>query len=437
MEQSAYQRCLMSMYQLRRFGIKLELNTIRHILAGLGNPQKAYQCIHIAGTNGKGSVVAMLSTIMLEAGYTVGRYTSPHLERFNERICIDNQPIDDATVLALYDAVTSLNPPERQPTFFEFTTAMALAVFEQRKVDWAVIETGMGGRMDATNVLEPAITIITNISLEHKAYLGNTIAAIAGEKAGIIKPKTPLVTGVQQKSARQVVLDMAARHDAPTFLKGRDFRVRTTANNQFSYYGMEHRWRNLSTSLHGAHQIANASLALATCELLGSSGLATLDERHIRSGLKKTKWSGRLEVVAEKPTIILDGAHNLMAVRFLADHLIRTYKNRTVTLVLGILEDKPYTAMLKLLAPACSRMIITQPVIERAIPIAVLEKEVRHYLTEVYTEPSVEQGLRRAKELSGPDDIICVAGSLYVVGEAKTALGLSGGPGDPIHRMTV
>jgi dihydrofolate synthase/folylpolyglutamate synthase len=437
MEQSDYQRCLTSMYQLRRFGIKLELDTIRHLLAGLGNPQQAYQCIHIAGTNGKGSVAAMLATILLQAGYTVGRYTSPHLERFNERICINNQPIDDRTVLALYDAVTSLNPPERQPTFFEFTTAMALSAFKQKKVDWAVIETGMGGRMDATNVLEPAITVITNISLEHKAYLGDTIAAIAGEKAGIIKAKTPLVTAVQQKSARTVVLDTAAQRGAPAFLKGRDFRVRATENNHFSYYGLKHRWRDLSTSLHGAHQIDNASLALATCELLRDSGQATLDENHIRSGLKQTEWPGRLEVVADKPTIILDGAHNLMAVRVLANHLIRNYKNRTVTLVLGILEDKPFTAMLKLLAPACSRMIITQPVIERAIPVSVLEKEARNYLTEVYTKPSVELALRQARELSGPDDVICVAGSLYVVGEAKTALGSLDGSTDPIHRMAV
>ena len=168
--------------------------------------------------------------------------------------------------------------------------------------------------MDATNVLEPAITVITNISLEHKAYLGDTIAAIAGEKAGIIKAKTPLVTAVQQKSARTVVLDTAAQRGAPAFLKGRDFRVRATENNHFSYYGLKHRWRDLSTSLHGAHQIDNASLALATCELLRDSGQATLDENHIRSGLQQTEWPGRLEVVADKPTIILDGAHNLMAV---------------------------------------------------------------------------------------------------------------------------
>jgi dihydrofolate synthase/folylpolyglutamate synthase len=198
MTNGQYDRCLSSMYGLRRFGIKLGLDTIEAILAALGHPQQNVPAIHVAGTNGKGSVVALLAAILRQAGYRVGHYTSPHLERFNERICIDAVPIDDREVVAAWEKIQAMDHLVREPTFFEATTAMALYEFSRRKVDWAIMETGMGGRLDATNVLQPALCVITNISLEHRDYLGHTIAAIAGEKAGIIKPKTPVVSGVTQ-----------------------------------------------------------------------------------------------------------------------------------------------------------------------------------------------------------------------------------------------
>ena len=187
------------MYGLRRFGIKMGLSTIRKILSGLGNPQNTYACIHVAGTNGKGSVASSLASILNQAGYKTGLYTSPHLVNFNERIQINSRPISNANVLASYKAISRVHHGDREPTFFEFATIMAFYEFASRKVDWAIIETGMGGRLDATNIILPRVSIITNISLEHRDYLGDTLEQISGEKAGIIKPRTPVITGIRQK----------------------------------------------------------------------------------------------------------------------------------------------------------------------------------------------------------------------------------------------
>ena len=422
MATTPYELCLSHMYALHRFGIKLGLDTIETILSALGNPHRGYHCIHIAGTNGKGSVAAMLSSILTEAGYRTGRYTSPHLERFNERICIDNVPIDDDSVVTACKRVQSVQNLKRQPTFFEYTTAMALDEFNRRKVDWAIIETGMGGRLDATNAIWPALTIITNISLEHKTYLGNTIAAIAAEKAGIIKAGVPVVTGVTQKSARRRIFETAKAQGATVFLKSRDFACRRGAGAKLAYHGMNHTWPSLELGLSGSHQVDNAALVLAACEILGRDELAELPLDTISKGLKSSQWPGRLEIVSERPCIILDGAHNLMAARVLARHLSKHYGKRDITLVVGVLDDKPCEAILKDLGVACRRAIITQPVIDRAIPADRLAAIAKKYFPEVKIVPGVAQAVKSAIQRSNAEDVICVAGSLYVVGEAKTAL---------------
>jgi dihydrofolate synthase/folylpolyglutamate synthase len=422
MTNAAYDRCLKEMYGLRRFGIKLEMDTIQHLLRNLGNPQEAYRSIHIAGTNGKGSIASILSSILHTAGFCVGRYTSPHLVKFNERICINDKPISDQEVVQAYQRVNSVDPPLRHPTFFEFTTAMALDIFARRKVDWAVIETGMGGRMDATNIIQSAVSIITNISLEHKTYLGRTIAAITTEKAGIIKSKIPVVTGVRQKSAWEVICAVAAGKKAPVYRMGRDFSIRRQQAHTFTYKGMQETWRNLSIGLHGDHQLQNAALALAACELLLQKGLASIDGISIQSGLKQAVWPGRLEVVLTAPMLILDGAHNLMAARFLAKYLKQNLHDKHLTLVIGILDDKPYKQMLADLTVGCQRIIITQPAIDRAVPAAVLAKEARKIHNNVEVISDVGQAVKQAISQSRPNDVICVAGSLYAVGEARAAL---------------
>ena len=421
MPTNAYTACLDAMYGMRRFGIVLGLSTITNILDGLGNPQNRFSTIHIAGTNGKGSIASALATILQKAGYRVGLYTSPHLIRFNERICVNGKQIADDAVVASWEAVKSVHRGDRDPTFFEFSTAMAFHEFGRQKVDFAVIETGMGGRLDATNVVSPVLSIITNISLEHKSYLGNTIAAIAAEKAGIIKTGIPAVTGVTQKSAKAVVEKIAAAQQAPLFLKGRDFRVRRSGASRFSYTGIDHRWPGMRTGLAGAHQIDNASLVLAACELLMRDKI-NISKDHIQYGLANNRWPGRLEVVSETPYVVLDGAHNLMAARRLSRFLKTALAGKRITMVAGILDDKPYQAILKDLLAPCARLILTRPKIDRALPPETLQAVARPLIEEIEIVPDVGDAVRHAISTSGPDDAVCVAGSLYVVGEAKAAL---------------
>ncbi len=422
MEDTAYHSCLESMFRLHRFGIKLGLDTISAMLSALGNPQNKLHCIHIAGTNGKGSVAAMLTAVLRAGGCKVGRYTSPHLERFNERICIDDQPISDNEVVAGCRRAMAIENLPRQPTFFEFTTAMAFDAFARHQVQWAVIETGMGGRLDATNVLHPEISIITNISLEHKQYLGKTLPLIAGEKAGIIKPGIPVVSGVRQKSARQVIEHQAATERARLVQWGRDFKTRRHPTSGFNYIGLYNRWSGIQLNLAGEHQVDNAALVLAACELLAHGNHAQIGETAIRHGLSTVSWPGRLEIALKEPYLILDGAHNLMSARILGRYLTRHLADRHITLVVGILDDKPYNSILKDLITPCKQVIVTQPKIDRAIPIERLEIIAKAFNPNVTVKKDVAEAVRYAIATASPQDVICVAGSLYVVGEAKTAL---------------
>jgi dihydrofolate synthase / folylpolyglutamate synthase len=417
-----YTACLNRLYRLRRFGIKLGLDVISGLLAHLGNPQQHYHCIHIAGTNGKGSVAANLATLLTTAGYRTGLYTSPHLVRFNERIVIDGRPIEDDAVVAAYEAVNTAPSQDREPTFFEFATAMALHSFRQQNVQWAVIETGMGGRLDATNLIRPEVSIITNISLEHRTYLGATLAAIAGEKAGIIKNRVPVVTGVTQPTAFAVIREVAEAHQAPLLRLGADFKIRRRPDGRFDYSGQSHRWRHLALALRGPHQGANAALALAACEVIAPRAPRVVDEGGIRDGLQRTRWPGRLELVREHPAVILDGAHNLAAARNLARYLARETDQRPITLVVGILDDKPFRPMLRALLPCCRKVICTRPRIDRALPAERLAEEARHQGANVMMRPTVAEAVETAITTAGPEEIVCVAGSLYVVGEAKEVL---------------
>ena len=409
------------MYGLRRFGIILGLETIKRILSALGNPHENFTSIHVAGTNGKGSVASALSSILHESGYKVGLYTSPHLVRFNERICINNCQISDADVVKSYKAVQQVHHGDRSPTFFEFATAMALYEFGRQKVEWAVIETGMGGRYDATNIITPAISIITNVSMEHRDYLGNTLAQITREKAGIIKQRTPVVTAVKQKQAQSVVQRVAHKKSAPVFMLGKNFTVRRNRTGYFSYYGIENTWHDLQTPLLGHYQVQNAALALAASELLNKLK-AEISFKSIKNGLTKTRWPGRLEIVSDKPLVILDGAHNLIAARNLSKFLAENLANRRITLVVGILNDKPYESMLKSLLPVCSRAIITRAKTDRALPTQKLYATAKKIISDVTTVADVAKAAKHAIETAGPDDVVCIAGSLYVVGEAKEAI---------------
>ncbi|MGE5255068.1 MAG: bifunctional folylpolyglutamate synthase/dihydrofolate synthase [Hyphomicrobiales bacterium] len=413
--------CLNTLFALRRFGIKLGLATMRRILAGLGNPQRRFKSIHVAGTNGKGSVASGLAAILRGSGYRVGLYTSPHLVRFNERIQVNGAQISDADIVRLYRRVHKALPSGREPTFFEFTTAMAFDEFARRRVDWAVIETGMGGRLDATNVISPELTIITNISLEHREYLGKTIPRIAFEKAGIIKRRRPIVTGVRQPSAFAILSETARRKSAPVYRLGDAFSFRRTGAGVFTYRGIDQVWPDMVTTLQGDYQVENAALVLAACELLLRKA-PRISLESMRAGLLAHRWPGRLEVVSEMPLVMLDGAHNLDAAKQLARHVRTHFTGRDVTMVVGILDDKPYAAMLKLLLPMASRVVVTQAKINRALPAEKIEAVANTLVTDIRIIRDVGEALRFAVDTATSETIVLVAGSLYVVGEAKAAL---------------
>jgi len=430
-----YQHCLRKLYGLRRFGIKLGLDAIRGMLNGLGNPQNRFRTIHLAGSNGKGSVASALATILAGAGYRVGLYTSPHLVRFNERFCVNGRPVSDEALLAAYRAVAAVPAGDRSPTFFEFATAMAFHLFAEADVDWAVIETGMGGRLDATNVLKPALSIITNISLEHAAYLGDSLDRIAAEKGGIIKPGVPAVSGAREEPARGVLAEIARERSAPLYFLGTDFRAIPEPDGVFEYQGLDGRWEKMRTGLAGGFQIDNAALTLAACELLVRNGVR-LPETAARNGLARNRWPGRLEVVAERPRILLDGAHNLAAARLLAAYLDSIREESPVTLVVGILDDKPHRDMLAALLPVCRRVIFTQARNERALPAETLCEAAGGPIDDdAMIEPDVGKALAAARQMVAPFETICVAGSLYVVGEAKEALEREGFPAYSLTRF--
>jgi dihydrofolate synthase/folylpolyglutamate synthase len=413
-----YNQCLEEMYALRRFGIKLGLETIQYILSELDNPHKKFETIHIAGTNGKGSVCAMIAHMLQIQGFRVGMYTSPHLIHFNERIVINGEPIDNDQVVNLYQQVKAVQKPDRELTFFEYTTAMAFCAFASQKVDIAVIETGMGGRLDATNVLLPRLTIITNVGLEHQAYLGKKIQNIAFEKAGIIKTAVPVITDVQNKSAFEIISNIAKQKNAPVYQLGKQVKVRMRKDG-FSYSGLKYDWLQLRCALTGPHQLRNAGMALCAYEYIANN---KANWKTVNEGLSTVKWPGRMEVVSQKPLVILDGAHNIMAIQHLVKYLKGIKNDRFLTLIVSVLDDKPYEKMLNKLMKVTSSAVVTQTKIDRSIAPSVLSDYMKDYIKGIKIIPNVSDAYFETLRNADESDIICVTGSLYVVGEVKAAI---------------
>lgn len=432
-----YERCLDTMYALGRFGIVLGLSTMEGILSKLGNPHKDLACIHVAGTNGKGSVSSTLAHILHQSGYRTGLYTSPHLVSFNERIMVDNEQVSNDEVVEAYHAVAAANTGERSATFFELSTAMAFYLFKKKKVEYAVIETGMGGRLDATNIITPLLSIITNISLEHKAYLGSTLSDIAFEKAGIIKQGVPVITAADQDTVLSVIEKTASENQAPLSIYRRDFKVRRKKQEGcFTYYGLNETWQDMQVELKGKHQVDNAALALAACEVLKTKGVR-ITEDTVRQGLKATRWPGRLEVVAQSPLTMVDGAHNLMSIHKLSDYLEEYHSGKKITLVTGVLDDKAYSAMFKRLLPLCARVVLTQAKTERAIAPESLYKVAKDLCPDVTIINDIPEAILHAEKETGTDDMICISGSLYVVGEAKAFFDERSGSGVTMNMKRV
>ncbi len=411
------------LYGLHRHGIKLGLDTITALLVGLGHPERRFQSLHIGGTNGKGSTAAIIASILQAAGYRVGLYTSPHLVDFRERIQVDGTLIAEDCIAALTERLRAAAGESLDPTFFEFTTAMAFQHFADAGIDIAVVEVGLGGRFDATNVLTPAVSAITNVALDHQEYLGHSIPAIAYEKAGIIQAGVPVVVGRVDEEAATVIARVAEERGAPLYRLMRDF-LTEGSSARFRYIGRERSWDALDCPLDGRHQLDNVACALAMLEVASGRGVPVA-EPAVREGLRQIRWEGRLETVERRPRLVLDGAHNPAAAAVVAaylDEFRREHDRARVIAVLGMMRDKDREEFFAQLLPQVDEVIVTQARVPRAAAPHELGASVTACGRTAHLVADPHDALALARRMATPDDLILVTGSLMLVGEVKALL---------------
>lgn len=412
--------------------VNLGLSRTRELLARLGNPQDALRFVHVAGTNGKGSTCSFVASVLEQAGYRVGLFTSPALYRFEDRIRVNGVNIAPDELLSVTARVKeAADGMEEHPTEFELLTAVAFCHFAQKGCDIVVAEVGMGGRLDSTNVIaHPEVCVITPIAFDHCAFLGNTLDAIAREKAGIIKPRVPVVSAPQEPSVAGVIAEVAQQELAP--LRVVDLDELEGSEACFSYRGR----CDLSLGLAGAFQLINAATALDTIGVLEQAGWR-IPEEAVRRGLAQVSWPGRFEVVSEDPLIIFDGGHNVAGMKALLDALDAAYPSHYRIALSGVLEDKAYEEMARLLALSADEVVTVTPSNPRALPA----KDYAHVLRSVQTASEheclvvaardivsgVEEALSRcrAHSASGPT-LIFVCGSLYLLGSVMEVLRQAG-----------
>jgi dihydrofolate synthase / folylpolyglutamate synthase len=437
-----YERTLSIPYGKREF----RLDRMHRFLERLGNPHEKLKIVHVAGTKGKGSTSAMIAASLSAAGYRTGLYTSPHLDRLEERFVIDGQTCSATEFVELIDEirpvveqmdVESCGQPEGDsgPTYFEILTALAFLSFARRSVDAAVIEVGLGGRLDSTNVCRPLVSVITSISFDHTEQLGNTLGKIAAEKAGIIKPGVPVVSGVVDEEPRQVIAEIARERNSRLVQLGVDFKfdykparqldIDGTAKNgnlDFHDLASPDRWQlnSVELGLVGLHQAANAAVALATLAELRSQGWLLLDAA-IRRGLASVRLPARVEIVSCRPTIVIDAAHNVASVQSLLETLDESFAARRRILVFAPTQDKDVRGMLKRLLPRFEQVILTRysnnP---RAMNIAELESLVAEMSPIARSScPNPAAAVERALQLASPDHLVCITGSFFLAAEAR------------------
>jgi dihydrofolate synthase/folylpolyglutamate synthase len=391
--------------RLQPLAIRFGLDRMERALEALGHPERRYPVLHVGGTNGKGSTCAMAAAALAEAGLAVGLYTSPHLERFNERIRVRGAEIDDVALAEAVDRVRAACPWHEaggeadRLTYFEFATLAGLVHFARAGVDVAVLEVGLGGRFDATTAVEPRVTAVARIGLDHTQLLGDTVEQIAFEKAGIFKPGVPAVVHAHQPpGALETLRAEALRHGAPLVLAARS-------------------WDG-PVALRGAHQRGNAALAAEALRQLARAGVP-VGEEHLARGIASARWPGRLEEVAG---VLLDGAHNPDGAAALAAALPALHPGRPVELVFGVLADKDHAGMLRVLAPAVRRLHLVAPATPRARGAAELHERARALGADAHVHAALHEALACARRAASDGALVCVAGSLYLVGEARAAL---------------
>ncbi len=437
-----YREALEWIHGLSRFGCKPGLQRMEAMLDLIDNPHRQGDYVHIAGTNGKGSTAAVLASLLSTAGYRIGLYTSPYLLSFTNRMAINGQDIEPGELVDLVEyirpIVEEVTADDRygQPTEFEVVTVLALTYFARKKVDLVVLEVGLGGRLDATNVVTPLLSIITNVDLEHTEVLGDTVEAVASEKAGIIKPGVPVLTASDDPIVLNVIKNRATALDASLYCLfapcvngagkvGRPVfnpRVITDRGQSFDYSGFYSSYSNLFIPLRGRYQVCNAVTALAAVELLAKQGFVVA-EKAIRQGLAETHWPGRLELLKDSPKLVLDGAHNPAAIKQMALAIPEYFNFSRLILVFGIMADKDAPAMMAAIFPLAERVIFTRASIPRAadpnrlFEIALDRTGLDRDRAEVIED--IGGALDRALSEAAPEDMVLVTGSFYTVSDAR------------------
>ena len=423
-----YQECIQYLEKEVGFGSVPGLERMQLLCDRLGNPERRLSVIHVAGTNGKGSAAAMLSSILTEAGYRVGTYTSPHLERYNERYQINGEEISDADFAKEITLMRQLcaeieKEGKSMPTLFEIVTGAAFHYFDVQQVDILILEVRLGGRFDATNIVPaPLLSLIMSISIDHTDFLGDTIEEIAAEKAGIIKKNCPVVLYSQEEIVYNIIKDAANRADAPFYCLN-DAEITVASQTlEGTVFSAKNKWiflENLELSLLGSYQIANCTAVLEACRVLQKRGLE-ISETALRNGLKNAHWAGRMEICGRNPLVILDGAHNADGIHQLAESLSVYCNEKRVTLILGILGDKEYRKMAEQILPFADVLILTEPRSERKLDASALAHSISDYSGAVYIERVLEQAYETAITLTPSDGILLCCGSLYMIGAMRT-----------------
>ncbi|WP_368293208.1 folylpolyglutamate synthase/dihydrofolate synthase family protein [Dehalobacter sp. TBBPA1] len=430
-----YEKTLEYIKNLTKFGINLGLERIKALLDRLDHPEKKLKVIHIGGTNGKGSTTAMLQSIMKQAGYCAGMFTSPHLHDFRERITINGEMISPEDVVS---GINKLKPHLEEmerlgiehPTEFEVCTALALCYFAEKQPDLVLLEVGLGGEIDSTNVVTPLISVLTSIGMDHMDYLGDTLQAITGVKAGIIKDGVPVVTSSDKPEVLKVIEERAAQKGSRMIEVGRDVHWRHPGDGsqRFGYEGLYWSYPDLELALLGEHQFTNAAAALAVCEVLVGTYLLNISESAVREGLKAVRWPGRLELLLRNPRVLLDGAHNADGMMSLAKALQQyadgPLKRNRLLLCLGMLRDKEIEKAVEIIAPLADEIIVTKPDSPRAGDWEYVARIAEKYLVQenVSTVEDPAGAVRKGLERMKPGDLLCVTGSLYMISGVRKFL---------------
>jgi dihydrofolate synthase/folylpolyglutamate synthase len=422
-----YEQCLVYLDQILNLGIKFGLDNVSVVLASLNNPQKQYPSIHVAGTNGKGSVCAMLSQILIEHNFCPGLFTSPHLVSVRERIQIAGKPISKknfsrhltnlrGVVEELIASKTLLSPP----TYFEILSCLAFLHFAEEGADMAILEVGMGGRFDATNVVTPVVSVITTISPEHQKFLGDTQSEIASEKAGIIKPGIPLVCGVEENEAHLTIRKKAKKLNAPffeVFSNGRRLRKEKTIRNFRFEYKLKEEEYVYMPSLLGEHQGKNAAIAIAVARHL-SNDWKRLEKSRIIRGVERAHWPGRLEMISENPLVFVDGAHNEEGAKALRKY-VEEFISSPIVLVFAVMRDKNIEELSEILFPIAHKVICTKFPFFKAAKPEDIQRRASRFQDRIVIQPDVQQAFQTALQAASSDGVVLVAGSLFLVGEIK------------------